>query len=296
MNTRVFRLLVTVIVLACAACGREGRAPEAPLPAAAPAFDVARAASDPVLLGVAVARSPRELFPSFRLRATSRVAVVEDGKPLESLDEEALVERAPGGALHAYYGNSREQGRELYASGGQVWVRPRYGKFHRRAPAEPDEAERVADETGGTLAAYLELVLPGAVLRDAGAATAAGRPGRKVILARAQTPPAPRADLAGWRRTATVEALDGELILDEATGAVLAGRLAARVGFTRDGRALAMTLAATHSLEAVGGALAITPPPDSESSPTPQRSTEMADRDELLGGLAPPARKARTQP
>ena len=45
------------------------------------------------------------------------------------------------------------------------------------------------------------------------------------------------------------------------------------------------------TIEDVGGAVAITPPADSESSPTPGRLSEVADRETLLGGLAAPASK-----
>jgi hypothetical protein len=290
-NIGVSRLPLLLALAACGlACGREQRAAPAAAETgrATTTFDVTRVLADPAALQAAVDRSPRALLPSFRLRGTSSVRVAQAGEPVAQLDEEALVERAPGGELHAFYGNSREQGRELFAAGGQVWVRPRYGKFHQRLPAEPDEAGRVADETAGTLAAYLELVLPSARLSDGGAVTAAGRQARKVVLARGAARPGGG---DGWRGTIDVSALDGELVLDEATGAVLHGRLAARLSFTRESRTFDLTLTATHALEEVGGALVITPPSEAESSPTPRRSTEADDREELLGGLAPPARR-----
>src|SRR5262245_46334166 len=69
-----------------------------------------------------------------RVAGASHVTVSEGGKPLESLDEQTLVEHDVRGVLHAVYTNSRDQGREIYFAGGTVWVRPRYGKFHRRPP------------------------------------------------------------------------------------------------------------------------------------------------------------------
>ena len=57
-----------------------------------------------------------------------------------------------------------------------------------------------------------------------------------------------------------------------------------------------MTLAATHALSDVGGAVTVVPPGDADSAPTPGRSSEVDDREELLGGLAPSTRRPRTQP
>jgi hypothetical protein len=40
--------------------------------------------------------------------------------------------------------------------------------------------------------------------------------------------------------------------------------------------------------------VAVTPPADEESVATPERSTEFEDRQELLSGIAPPAKKSPT--
>ena len=61
------------------------------------------------------------------------------------------------------------------------------------------------------------------------------------------------------------------------------------MSFVREGHKLTMALAASQTIADVGGAVAITPPADSESSATPGRLSEVADRETLLGGLAAPA-------
>jgi hypothetical protein len=95
-----------------------------------------------------------------------------------------------------------------------------------------------------------------------------------------------------WRNAITVQALDGELVLDAETGAVLTGRLATRLSFQRGGRAFEMILESSHAIDKIGGPVAVTPPPDAESVTTPLRSHEFEERQELLEGIAPPAAKA----
>lgn len=279
--------------LLLAGCGEDPVKPAAA--AAAPVkqgIDVTRAAGDVRTLLAAT----REVLPvPHRVVGTSTTKVHRGGELLDEISDETVVERAGDGALRAASASSRNAGRELVSAGGVVWVRPRYGKFHRRPPAEKGEAERVAREIAGTFAAELELVAGGLEARDGGATTFAGRAARKILLARGAGG-APRVTHAGaqaWRDSVSVEVLDGELILDAASGALLLGRLAARAGFVRGGERLEITVAATHEVKSVG-AVTVTPPPDDESVDTPGRSTEFEDREALLQGLAPPARKAPT--
>src|SRR5215510_4579739 len=103
-----------------------------------------------------------------RFHGASRLVVVEEGRTVEDLEELAAVDQAANGDLHASYANSRDQGRELYATGGTIWVRPRYGKFHRRPPVAPDEAARTADDIYGAFAADFDLVAAAADLREGG--------------------------------------------------------------------------------------------------------------------------------
>jgi hypothetical protein len=173
-------------------------------------------------------------------------------------------------------------------------VRPRWGKFHRRPPAAPDEPLRVADEIFGSLAADLELVGFSLAVKDGGEAQAAGRKGRKIALALGSARPQllHTEDGKKWRNAITVQALEGELVLDAETGAVLTGRLATRLSFQRGGRAFEMVLESSHAIDKIGGAVTVTPPPDAESVTTPLRSHEFEERQELLEGIAPPAAKA----
>jgi hypothetical protein len=288
---RLFVLLAAFVVFGgAAACGR-ARGQAAP---AAPEPDrpsIARAAADVDALGALLEARHRDAgLGPHRFHGSQRLVVVADGEAVETLDEDALVEQAANGDLHASYTNSREQGREVYGAGGLVWTRPRYGKFHRRPPVEPDEAARAADDIYAAFGADFALVARAAALSDGGATTAAGRPARRVALALG---PARPGGGSGWRGTAEIEALAGNVTLDVATGALLEGKLAARVAFVRDGKRYTLQIDASHKIDDVGAAVAIVPPSEQDSAPTPPRSTDIEDREELLGGLAPPLRRNR---
>jgi hypothetical protein len=259
--------------------------------------DLARATADPEELVRAILlphRSTARRLGAHRFRGEHRLRVSEHGKEIESLDETTAVELAANGDLHALYTNTRSYGRELYAVGGTIWVRPRWGKFHMRPPASPDEAARVADEIYGTLAADLELVGFSLKVTDGGAAEVAGRAAKKLRLALGppRKKPAEADATRKWRDAVTVQALDGELALDAETGTLLDGRLATRVTFQREGRALEMLLESKHAVSDVGASISVAAPPEAESVTTPTRSHEFEERQQLLEGIAPPAPKA----
>lgn len=300
-------LVCTVsLMLASGGCGRaEGDAalPRSALIPAAEAepvpVDVARAASDPDELRRAVTARHRDTaarLGAHRARGTASLRVTQGGREVEGWDEETLVEKDAQGAVRALYTNSRDYGREAIASGGRLWIRPKYGKFHRRPVASPDEPLRLADETYGTLGAHFDLVAHAVVASDGGATEVDGRPARRVTLLLG----APRPRVAetlpqrAWRDRVVVKAVAGEVTLDAATGTVLDGRLLARVAFVREGRTYELELEATHRVGEIGGPVAVAIPADAESVDTPGRSRDFDDREELLEGIAPPARRAPT--
>lgn len=298
--------MIPLLLLALWGCGRaKGDAAGQPSPVlgapavAPPPIDVARAAREPAELLRAVLVPQRDVAGALgphRVRGTAKLRVAEQGREVEALDEETLVEHGAEGAFHALYKNSRDYGREAYFAGGTLWIRPQVGKFHRRPPTAPEEPGQIVNEIAGTLGADLELVGHALQVADGGEASVAGRPARRVVLSLGSPRPRPPEKLPqrAWRDGLTVKTLEGEVALDAATGAVLEGRLVAEVLFSRDGHTYQMRLEATQTASDVGGAVAVVPPPDSESVDTPGRTTEFEDRQHLLQGIGPPARRAPT--
>ncbi|RMH37526.1 MAG: hypothetical protein D6689_20905 [Deltaproteobacteria bacterium] len=299
---RAIARFAAIAATAAAACAGDG-APATPLavtdlvagePAPAP-IDVAAAARDPAELLRALTQPHRRVAAALgghRFRGTSSVVVSADGDEVERLSDETSIDYRDAGAFAARLDNSRDYGRHVVFVGGELYLRPRYGKYHRRPPVDRDEPARILDDIYATFGDTFALVAPAVDPVDRGPVTVAGRPARRIELARAARPrPRHEDDPArAWRETIVVDHVDGYAVVDDATGAVLDGRIAARLAFSRDGRPFDMEVAAAHQVEP-GAPDAIAPPPADQTVTTHQRSHELDDRDALLDGLAPRKRR-----
>ena len=137
--------------------------------------DVARAATDlPYLMRLLSASPPQttERLGAFRARGHQRMRVHKGDDTLEELGETTTVTHAASGDFYALYENTRGYGRESYFSRTRnlLWLRPRYGKFHRRAPTRPDEPTAVLGDALSAFAAAFELALPAVRVVDQGVA------------------------------------------------------------------------------------------------------------------------------
>jgi hypothetical protein len=309
---------------AAGGCGRSTGVPDEQLgglvladdPHAQP-IDVARAARDPAelarALGRPYARAVSALGPH-TARLAMTYAVTEGGQPISSLDDTTLIELGEGGAYRARYESSADYGREVIflpaapaagegaaaaaAAGGAdaagtLYLRPRYQRWHVRAPEEPAEPARIRDELFSGIGALWELLGPAAELTDRGAVQVAGRAGRRIEVRRAPSPAAPppeRLAQRKWREARTTEALSGEVVLDAESGAPLAAKLSGAVGFLREGRRFTLAVAVDAAISGIGTPATIAPPPPAEVVRTPERPREVDDRDQLLQGIAPPLR------
>jgi hypothetical protein len=272
---------------------------EANRPADKP-IDVTAATKDPAELGHALTRP---------YQAIATTTTVRDGaSDVEHLGDQAVLELGAGGAFHGRYDNDADYGREALflpataATGsgsaaiaevpGALFVRPRYQRWHGRAPNDADEPAALRDQYAAGIAATWELVAPGVELTDRGPREVAGRAGRAIELHRAPTPrPLPAEPLAqrAWRLTRTIDAVDGTVVLDADRGAPLAVDLTATVGFVRDGHKFTMAVE-LHSKVTAIGPVALTAPAADDVVATPERRREVDDRDYLLQGIAPPLR------
>ncbi len=286
------------------ACGRSQGVPDEQLgdlvidrQAAEAPIDVARAAKDPAELRRALARPHDAVVAALgphtvKLALTN--AVLENGKQVSALDEQSLIELGEGGAFHVRYTNSADYGSETIFTGGKLYLRPRYQRWHERAPDAPDEPAAIRDRAFGGIAAAWDLLAPGAELIDRGAIELAGRAGRKIEVRRSPAPAAPppeRLVQRKWRETRSVDELSGEIILDADRGVPLAVKLAGAVAYTSDGVRRTMKLSVDGAITGIGTAAAIAAPPAAEVVATPERMREVDDRDFLLHNIAPPQRR-----
>jgi hypothetical protein len=265
--------------------------------AAAAGIDVARATQEPDELGRALARpftAELAALGPHGVAIATRTTVTENGAQVSELADTATLEvSGSDGAWHGVYTNDADYGREATWVGGELYLRPRYQRWHDRAAEAPDEPAKLRDGYTEAIAANWELLAPGVELTDAGAVSVGGRTGHKVVVKLAPAPrPAPHEAVAqrAWREHRAVTAVDGEIVLDGDTGVPLSVRLAGSIAFQRDGRTFEMKLDATRTIAM--GAATIAAPAAGDVVATPERAREVDDRDFLLQGIAPPLRKA----
>ena len=290
--------------LALAACGRSpgvsdqelGQLVIAPKQKVEP-INVAKAAKDPAELTRALARPYRDTVTAlgphtYSIQTTTTVD--EAGKRVTDLSDQTVIELGDKGAFHGTYTSSADYGREVLFTGGKLYLRPRYQRWHGRAPETPDEPVTVRDTFFEAIAATWDLLAPGTELTDAGAAQIGGRNGRKIVVKLAPTPRPPPAEpltQRKWREKRAVEAVAGEIVLDAETGAPLSVKLQGIVSFSRDGRRFSMKLNADGAASAIGTLVPLEVPPSDQVVATPERLREVDDRDFLLQGIAPPSRR-----
>jgi hypothetical protein len=294
-----------LVLAALAACGRSqgvadrdlGGLVVSPKQKSDP-IDVARAAKDPAELGRALAlphHAVAAALGSCSVAISTTTTVDEGGKHVEELSDHVSIELGDKGAYHALYTNSADYGRETIFVDGKLFLRPRYQRWHARAPEAPDEPEQLRDAYYQAIDATWDLIAPRAELNDLGPAQVAGRAGEKIAVKldpNGKSPaPEPLAQRK-WREHRSIDALSGEVVLDADKGVPLSVKLAGTVSFTRDGRRFEMKVSIDSAVSAVGQVAAIAAPTGDDVVATPERLREVDDRDYLLQGIAPPLRKS----
>lgn len=260
-------------------------------------IDVARAAADPRELSRALALPYREVVAALgpHTYSISTSTIVEEGaKKVSELSDQTKIELSGKAPFQAVYTSSADYGREALFVDGMLYLRPRYQRWHGRAPEHPDEPLAIRDSFFTPIAATWELVAPGAELTDQGTTQISGRSGRKIAVKLAPAVgeiPAETLTQRKWREKRSIEALTGEVVLDADKGVPLAVKLTGTVGFSRDGRRFAMKVEIDASASAIGQPVEIAAPPADQVVATPERLREVDDRDFLLQGIAPPLRR-----
>jgi len=262
--------------------------------------DVAAAATDPGQLRRALMQPHSRIaqgLGTHSFRGTSKVVIAANVETVRALDDETAIDYSASGEFRATLDNSLEYGRHALFVDGTLYLRPRFGKYHKRAPTHVGEPAGICDDIYATLGDYFDLVSTAATGVDKGTASIGGRSAHKIELAMADSP-RPRSEPLSqkqWRENLEVLSVGGEVVLDDATGAILEGSLHGEVAFTRDGTNYTMTVAVTHTLD-VGAAVQLAAPPDEQTVATRMRPHELEERDALFKGIAPPKSKTPVPP
>ena len=298
------RALLSAIATLAVACGRSEGVPDEQLgglviapKTKAPPIDVARAGKDTKELGRALMLPYRDVITALgpHTYSISTSTVVEEaGKKVNELSDQTSISLGDKGAFSAVYTNSADYGREAMWVDGKLFLRPRYQRWHGRAPEHPDEPNQIRDSFFVPIAATWELLAPGAELTDQGTVQVAGRTGKKIAVKLSPDPAKPQAEMLTqrkWREKRSIEAVSGEVVLDPDKGVPLSVKLSGTIVFTRDGRRFTMKVSLDASAREIGKAVAVAVPPPDQVVSTPERLREVDDRDFLLQGIAPPLRR-----
>ena len=287
----VAALAVSLVSLGAGACGRHAGKPGpsrlvAPAEAVRPAF---------------LAEALRKLGGA-HYHATLRTRVGRvGGAPLAvTTTTDVWLDRTGNYRLREE--NDRDGGREVIVTGRELAVALRYGKMIRRVAEEPEPSRMLEEGLGAPWAAF-ELAAPRMHAEKTG-----DEPDDRVRGARATSytlslgdgsavkPPAPALPLAGlraWRGNATIETLSGRLVVDDATGALLAADLTTTFQARGDAGPEQGAVEVHASLADLGSTAAIERPAAEELS---LRQRTVPEAHALLRGLAEPERHAPSAP
>lgn len=229
------------------------------------------------------------------VRGRTSLKVEESSAVIEELDDELLLDFDGEDRFLATLDNSMEYGRHAIYDGSTLYLRPRFGLYHGRAPQSEAEAAEIRNEMYGVAGDYLELLSRQLEVSDKGVSTREGRAAREVLLKLAPKPrPITPETLTHrqWRDTIEVKALSGSVFLDAETGVPLYVQLAGSIAFERDKRRFVMSLGAELTISEIGHTRAIAAPAEDMVLAIAPRRRELAERDSLLESIAPPARTA----
>ncbi len=231
------------------------------------------------------------------LNATSTVEVREGGEVVNELGNSLTVDFDGEGRFSAVLETNNDYGRHAIFDGTSLYLRPRFGLYHKRAPQTETEAAEIRTLMAREAGDYLELLERGLEVSDLGEKTRDGRAVRRVALKlapKARKLAAEPLAQKKWRDSIVVKTLSGQVDIDAETGAALYLEVDGSISFERDGRNFQMRVQAEQQVTEIGHSRAIAAPSDEEVMLIPARRRELDERNTLLRNIAPPARRAPT--
>ena len=255
------------------------------------AISVELASSDVTELRRALASSHQDLLRSIgahTLQGTSRIILTKEGNILSDLSDQTSIKIDNHGNYHATVDNNQNYGRHAIFVDGTLYLRPRFGKYHRRAPASRDEPADIRNQMFSTVAAHFDLLFSHAELSPGAKVMIGSRAGQAIRIKISPTAiEHPRETLAHrkWRESISVEDVKGEVVLDYETGYPLRASVIGKISFTKEGTLFSMTLESSHEVTGIGDIPPIQAPPLEMTMSAPTITNETANEHELLDGL-----------
>jgi hypothetical protein len=181
--------------------------------------------------------------------------------------------------------NDRDGGREVVLYGRELAVALRYGKMVRRVAEEP-EPSRLLEEALGAPFAVFDLVARRARVVRAGTELVGGARASVFELQPSDGRGADKAPalegLRKWRNNATIDALQGRVVVDDASGALVRCDLTAKFTTPGDPKPVEGTVDVHTMLSGVASTPPIERPPAEDLA---MRQRTLPEQKELLRGL-----------
>ncbi len=210
-----------------------------------------------------------------------------------SLTEKVLIVQAANGDFRIMVDNDGGQGYELVSSGGQLWIRNRYGKFHARSELDGIHIKQ-RDAAYDAWGAMHRLFRGRLRFTKQGLARHFGRDGLRYAIglssdaprlpgtpAQPQVPagvtqyvypvePTP-SDTDRWRDAAVPVSVSGSLVADLDTGVLLKADLTGRLAWTRAEEKIDLEVELHMEADGFGNPPAIPAPATADVGPLPER-------------------------
>jgi hypothetical protein len=185
--------------------------------------------------------------------------------------------------------NDRDGGRAIVRTGRELAVALRYGKMIRRAAEEP-EATKLLEEALGAPSAAWEIIAPAAVTTRVGSELVGGARATRYRLSRGEGRGATSDELRTtrygglrtWRGTVSIRTVAGQLLFDDATGALMQADVSATFSLQRESQPLQGALEVHTVLSEVSSTAPIERPPAEDLA---LRQRTVPEQRELLNGL-----------
>ena len=234
-----------------------------------------------------------KLLGSHTLHGTSQVEVLHKEEIISELSDETRISfQSSTGNYHATLHNSKSYGREAIFVDGVLYLRPRYGKYHRRKPTSSQEPVKIRQEIFSTMSAYWELLAPAAQITDVGATPTSGRTTTKVSISHAQSPGKRLQETRperSWRNTIEIKDISGEAMLDTSTGIPISASFRGTIAYTKEERSFRMRIHVTHQLTEIGADISVSSPEPAQTVTAYPPNTEHWERQTLLENIHQPS-------
>jgi len=229
------------------------------------------------------------------LKTISWAQITKNEKIIKDLEVITTLVLDSAGNFHAIQNNSKDYGREIIFLDGYLYLRSRYGHFHKRRPNNSHEVKKLKNQLFHEVAAYLGL-LKNDIHLNTTEDTYQGHPVLRISITKGKSQkPSIAAEKKKdsslkWRDTVQVANVTGEILMDSQHRFPRKVNANATLSYLEDKIPFAMKIRIDSNISQKSEEKRIIAPP-ADRIVSLDLYTDAEDRKILLEGLAPPERQ-----